>query len=86
MLDTIPKDFWNSTNKVFEPCVGKGGFVIDIIDRFMIGLKDIINDDNLRYKTIIEDCIYFADINPTNIFITKLLIDPHKKYKLNLIR
>ena len=35
MLDKIPIDFWKIPNKVFEPCVGKGGFLIDIIDRFM---------------------------------------------------
>jgi hypothetical protein len=36
MLDKIPNKFWTSVKKVFEPCAGKGGFIIDIIDRFMI--------------------------------------------------
>jgi len=30
MLDKIPLDFWTVPRKVFEPCCGKGGFVIDI--------------------------------------------------------
>ena len=68
--------------KVFEPCAGKGGFIVDIIDRFMNGLEEDIPDEKLRYKTIIE-CLYFSDINPTNIFICKLLIDPYNEYKLN---
>ena len=83
MLDKIPTDFWNTPKKVFEPCVGKGGFIVDIIDRFMIGLKDNILDEKLRYKTIVEDCLYFSDINSTNIFICKLLIDPYNEYELN---
>ena len=83
MLDTIPEEFWKKPHKVFEPCAGKGGFVIDIIDRFMKGLKDSIPDKKQRYKTIIEKCLYFADINPTNIFICKLLIDPYNEYDLN---
>jgi len=83
MLDKIPDEFWTDIKKVFEPCSGKGGFVIDIIDRFMIGLKDLIPDDKLRYKTIVEECLYFSDINPTNIFICKLLVDPYNEYKLN---
>ena len=83
MLNKIPDKFWNSVNKVFEPCAGKGGFIIDIIDRFMIGLKKTIPNDNIRYKTIIEKCLYFSDINPTNIFICKLLVDPYNEYKLN---
>jgi hypothetical protein len=83
MLDKIPLEFWTGTRKVFEPCSGKGGFVIDIIDRFMIGLKNFIPDEKLRYKTIVEECLYFSDINPTNIFICKLLVDPYNEYKLN---
>ncbi len=76
MLDTIPIEFWSTKQKVFEPCCGKGGFVIDIFNRFK-------NNSTLTDKEIIEECIYFADINPINIFITKLLIDPNNKYNLN---
>lgn len=81
MLDKIPAHFWTSPKKVFEPCAGKGGFIIDIIDRFMNGLD--ISDEKVRYKTIVEECLYFSDINPTNIFICKLLVDPYNEYKLN---
>ncbi len=83
MLDKMPKDFWKKCNKVIEPCVGKGGFLIDIISRFMDGLKEEILDEKIRYKKIVEECIYFSDINETNIFICKLLIDPYNEYKLN---
>jgi len=83
MLDKIPEDFWKSPKKVFEPCSGKCGFVIDIINKFMNGLKDLIENKEERYKFIIEDCLYYSDINKQNIFISKLLLDPYKKYKLN---
>ncbi len=83
MLDKMPIEFWTTPKKVFEPCSGKGGFVIDIIDRFMIGLKETIPDEKERYKIIVEDCLYFSDINQTNIFICKLLIDPYNKYNLH---
>ena len=83
MLDKIPVEFWTSNKKVFEPCAGKGAFLIDIIDRFMNGLKQVIPDEIERYKTIVEECLYFSDINPTNIFICKLLIDPDNVYNLN---
>jgi hypothetical protein len=83
MLDKIPQEFWKSVKKVFEPCCGKGGFIVDIIDRFMNGLKEAIPDEKLRYKTIVEECLYFSDINSTNIFICKLLIDHNNEYKLN---
>ena len=83
MLDKLPTEFWSSLKKVFEPCAGKGGFLIDIIDRFMNGLKDTILDEKERYKTIVEKCLYFCDINSTNIFICKLLVDPDNEYNLN---
>ena len=83
MLDTFPDTFWKSPNKVFEPCPGKGGFLLDIIHRFSIGLEKIIPDEKQRYKKILEECVYFCDINPTNIFICKLLIDPYNEYTLN---
>jgi type I restriction-modification system DNA methylase subunit len=83
MLDKMPEDFWYIPNTVFEPCSGKGGFLLDIVARFMEGLKNSICDEEERYKIIVEKCLYFSDINPTNIFICKLLLDPFGKYKLN---
>jgi hypothetical protein len=83
MLDTVPIDFWKTPHKVFEPCSGKGGFLLDIIDRFMEGLSDIIPDKKERYRVIVEECLYWSDINSTNVFIGRLLIDPFNEYKLN---
>lgn len=83
MLDKIPAQFWTTPKKVFEPCSGKGGFVVDIFFRFMTGLQHSIPDEHLRHKTIVEECLYFCDINPLNIFICKLLLDPHNVYNLN---
>ncbi len=83
MLDKMPLSFWETEGKVFEPCCGKGGFLIDVADKFMAGLKKKIPDPKKRYKTIVEKCLYFSDINPTNIFISKLLLDPYGEYELN---
>ena len=76
MLDIIPLEFWLVLRKIFEPCCGKGGFVMDIFNRLKAtGLYDD--------RTIIEEMIYFADINPFNVYITTLLLDPEGKYKVN---
>lgn len=86
MLDALEKyspDFFKTPKKVFEPCCGKGQFVVDIIDRFMNGLMELIPDESERYRLIVNDCMYFADINPTNIFIVCLLLDPFGLYNLN---
>jgi hypothetical protein len=96
MLDKIPINRWCEyykvedngdwtlvLPKVFEPCCGKGGFVIDIVGRLVNGLKEYIPDEKERYKTVLEKCLYFGDINPVNIFITRLLLDPYGEYNLN---
>lgn len=83
MLDMIPADFWKTPKKVFEPCSGKGGFLVDIYNRFDEGLSELYKDKNKRRKVILEECIYFADINPLNIYINRLLLDPNNEYQLN---
>ena len=83
MTSKVPLPFWTEKQKVLEPSVGKGGFCLEVIECFMIGLKEKIPDENERYKIIVEECLYFADINPVNIHITKLILDPNNEYKLN---
>jgi len=51
----------------------------------MIGLAELIPEPINRYKIIVEECLYFSDINPTNIYITNILINrPVYKTKYNL--
>jgi hypothetical protein len=83
MLDAIPDVFWTKKTRVLEPCCGKGGFLMDIVDRFMTGLKKKYPDEKTRYKEIVENCLYFSDINDMNIFICRLLLDPYKEYKVH---
>jgi len=70
MLDKIPKEFWKEMNKVFEPCCGKGNFVMKIFEKFFNGLSDKYPDEKKRCKKIITKCLYFSDITPMNVFIT----------------
>lgn len=82
MLDTVPAEFWESPQTVFEPCCGKGGFVVDVIARFMASRPANVDEEDY-YMELVGRYIYFADINPVNIYITRLLIDPEEKYHLN---
>ena len=40
MLDKIPIEFWKTIKKVFEPCCGKGNFVMKIFEKFFNGLAN----------------------------------------------
>jgi len=77
MLNKIPLDFWKTPKKVFEPCCGKGNFVLGIFDRFYNGLKELYPKKQERCKIIITECLYYADITHLNVFITTELIKCH---------
>ena len=47
-------------------------------------MKEVYRDETERYKVIVEQCLYIADLNPTNIFIIRTLLDPVGIYKLNI--
>ena len=70
MLDLIDDEFWTTPKTVVEPCCGKGGFVIDIIERFSkhMTIKEAIN------------CVTFIDINEDNVNFTSNLL---KEYNTN---
>jgi hypothetical protein len=84
ILNNVKKKFWTSLKKVYIPYCQKGEIIIDIIDRFMIGLKSMIPCENERYGTIIQKCIYFHDPCTINLLISKTIIDPFNKYILNM--
>lgn len=77
MLNSIPVEFWKTPHKVFEPCCGKGNFVLGIFDKFYKGLKEMYPDEIERCRVIITKCIYYADLTALNVFITTELMKCH---------
>lgn len=77
MLDSIPSEYWKKQHKVFEPCCGKGNFVLGIFDRFYEGLADLYPDKIERCRNIMTRCIYYADLTPLNVFITTEILKCH---------
>jgi len=77
MLNTIPVKFWKTPQKVFEPCCGKGNFVLGIFDRFYKGLEEIYPDEIERCRVIMTECIYYADLTALNVFITTEIMKCH---------
>jgi site-specific DNA-methyltransferase (adenine-specific) len=77
MLNTIPVDFWKTPQKVFEPCCGKGNFVLGIFDRFYKGLEEMYPDEIERCRIIMTQCIYYADLTALNGFITTEIMKCH---------
>ena len=69
----LHNDRWNNMGlKWFEPCCGKGNFILEMFDRLYLNLD--IEDDEERCEYIIEECLYFVDINEINVFICEVLL------------
>lgn len=77
MLRPVPQNFWESPQKVLEPCVGKANLILGIFDKFYIGLEKKYPDPYKRCKVIVKKCLYFSDINPLDIFITCSILKCH---------
>jgi hypothetical protein len=58
ILNVIPEEFWKTPQKAFEPCCGKGNFVLGIFDKFYEGLKEKYVDEIERCEVIITKCLY----------------------------
>jgi hypothetical protein len=85
MLDKMPVEFWTEVNSVFEPCCGKGNFVLGIFDRFFNGLTKLYPDDEERCRVIIVKCLYYADLTRLNVFITTELLKCHIESKVGKV-
>ena len=83
MLNKVPTEFWTTPKKVFEPCCGKGNFVLGVFDMFYKGLENRIDDKVERCRIIIEECIYYSDITNLNVFITTQLLHFHSGMYIN---
>uniref|UniRef100_A0A6C0E1D4 Uncharacterized protein n=1 Tax=viral metagenome TaxID=1070528 RepID=A0A6C0E1D4_9ZZZZ len=77
MLNTIPNDYWKSIHTTFEPCCGKGNFILGIFDKFFEGLTCLVPNKVERCKIIMTKCIYFGDITNLNVFITTEILKCH---------
>ena len=77
MLSKIPTDYWTDIHTTFEPCCGKGNFVLGIFDMFFNGLEKKIPNPVKRCRAIITKCIYFADLTNLNVFITTEILKCH---------
>jgi predicted phosphodiesterase len=87
MLDTLPGDVWkNKDLKWLDPAVGIGNFPAAILDRLMVGLEDVIGNEDERRKWILEEMLYMCDISIKNLFLLYKLFDENNEFKLNVYR
>ena len=86
ILNKLPKEVWSNPNlKWLDACNGVGTFLCLVIAGLMKGLKDVkgYEDEDTRYKHIIENMIYAGEIQPINAFFYQCIVDTKDFYKIN---
>jgi hypothetical protein len=85
MIDNYDSSFWeNPYHKVLDPCGGFGNILLLVIEKFMDGLSGKIIGEEERLKWIINNCIYYGDINIKNCFGWLTSIDVNSEYNPNI--
>jgi len=76
-IDDYNTSLWKTDIKVLEPCCGKGNFILGIFDKFYQNMKEGYDDKLLLCRHIIEDKLYFCDLEENNVFICEELLKIH---------
>jgi len=86
MIDEIPEAILEDPiSTYFDPCAGIGNFFAVLLEeKLMHSLKDWEPNDKLRYKHIVENQLFFNEINQESCEFIETLFNPNGEYKLNL--
>ena len=77
-LNEFPLSVWFDKNKTWlDPAAGLGNFHSIVLDR----LSSI---GNISEKHIIENQLYFIEINPESCKLIKMIFDPNNEYNMNI--
>lgn len=85
LVEKYDDKFWKNPNhKVLDSSAGYGTFLILSAYKFMEGLKDWEIDEEKRFKWIVENCLYYGELQAKSVFSWLVAIDPYKEYKTNI--
>jgi len=93
MVSQIEEDFWQSPydengniKTVLETSNGSGIFLWCVVYKFMYGLKTHFEDEEERYKFIIEKIIYACELQNSKMFNWLCTADLYDEHDLNVYR
>lgn len=85
LVEKYDPQFWkNKNHKVLDSSAGYGTFLILAAYKFMVGLKDEFPDEEERFKWIVENCLYYGELQAKSVFSWLVAIDPFNEYKTNI--
>ncbi len=85
MLNTLPREVWSNPDlKWLDPCNGCGPFLALVVAGLMKGLSEWEPDENKRYEHILENMVYAGELQPKNMFLWMMLMNPHGEHNMNV--
>lgn len=85
LVEKYDKEFWkNKNHKVLDSSAGYGTFLILAAYKFMVGLKDEFPIEEERFKWIVENCLYYGELQAKSVFSWLVAIDPYDEYETNI--
>lgn len=85
LMDKYDIDFWKDpNNKVLDSSAGYGTFLILCLYKFMEGLLEVIPNEDERLKHIIENQLYYGELQSKSVFSWLVAIDINDEYKTNI--
>lgn len=86
MLNQLPENVWSNPKLTWlDPAAGCGVFSLIIIKRLMNGLSEFEENEERRYKYIIENMIYVCEIQNKNIDLYNFFFNKENNYNLNYL-
>jgi len=85
MLNKLPEEIWSDPTTKFLDCSnGTGVYPMVAIYKFMRGLEKWEQNEEKRYRYIVENMIYACELQPKNTFLYLCAIDPFDQYDVNV--
>jgi hypothetical protein len=85
LMDKYDVNFWKDpTNKVLDSSAGYGTFLILCLYKFMEGLVEVIPNEDERLKHIIENQLYYGELQSKSVFSWLVAIDINDEYNTNI--
>lgn len=85
LVEKYDSEFWkNKNHKVLDSSAGYGTFLILAAYKFMVGLKDEFPNEEERFKWIVENCLYYGELQARSAFSWLVSLDPFDKYNTNI--
>jgi hypothetical protein len=86
MINKVPEEFYrHPEHRILGPSVGIGNFQVGLYYKLMDTLKTKIPNEEKRRKHILENMLYMIELNPDNKELLENILNPERKYKLNIL-